>query len=125
MSDDEDTVRMTASGRRATTSYNADQYDYGISESDVSESESDEEPVVEELKVESLIARRRLPEFPLHEDGTVNKPEEYEYLIKYAGKSYMNTEWMDHFTIVSGGQYLKGACLSFACALGAFPQGRV
>ncbi len=118
---DADTPQISASGRPVSKINYNDEVDYGITDSeDGSESSSDEDEFEDTtLRVEAVVCRRPLEtdaagnpiEAPtVQEDGTIAvlKPDQYEYLIKYAGKSYMHAEWTDHATIVAGGQYLKG-----------------
>ena len=118
---DDDMPQISASGRPVSKINYNDEVDYGITDSEDGSESSSEEDEFEDttLRVESVVCRRPLEadatgapiEAPtVQEDGTIGvmKPDHYEYLIKYAGKSYMHAEWTDHATIVAGGQYLKG-----------------
>jgi len=119
---DEDSLQISASGRPLSKINYNDEVDYGITDSEEGSDSSSDEGEFEDttLRVEAVVCRRPLDldaagntiEAPtVQEDGTIAvlKPEHYEYLIKYAGKSYMHAEWTDHSIIVAGGQYLKGA----------------
>jgi hypothetical protein len=118
---DEEGAQITASGRAVSKINYNDEVDYGITDSEEGSDSSSEEDEFEDttLRVESVVCRRPLEEDAegksvdapeVQDDGTIGvmKAENYEYLIKYAAKSYMHAEWTDHAVIVAGGQYLKG-----------------